>query len=604
MFASRRAPFLPAALAVLLFAGPACKDKHKGTPAGSATGSAAGSAAAAAGSGGDTIAVSGADRDRADAANALWKLAPAGTRLGVVITAAGLQLLERGRTRLDQLDGPWRPALAEAWRGILGSAATLADAGLSTDLELALFGLADQAGVIVLPVVDRARFVASHGGTAATSPDGHDQVGQATCTQTKHGYACASAAPLLAQLATGAMTGTVAVPRGQVEVQADLAALAVGANALMSAPRWLGLSVVLTPGAAVVRVRAQGTLAEPWAKLATTAPLPIDTTALAGFLSLAGPTDWKAFVAALDAPAKARVVFDELAGAAQVTIPAGSSDLVGRVPLAGKGGLVRGLITGCAGLPGFEIAADGSCQTPALPQLGRRLSLWIDGDDVRVGTRRQVAAGVPLPMTSIGAELAGGRYNLAAWGRGLMLGLEGLAAMVPGEIADQAMPSLLLLQQITEFGLGVKFDSDAVSGVIALRTVFTNPDDVLAAIQPALTAPIGPGAAQARLAAVEAAATKFPSSPLAGDVKAGPFGMTPATFALGAAAAVAIPAFVKYQRRAAAPPPAPGGESARDFADRLANSPDDDDDDDDAPGSDLGRVGGGSAAGSASPSAP
>ena len=100
---------------------------------------------------------------------------------------------------------------------------------------------------------------------------------------------------------------------------------------------------------------------------------------------------------------------------------------------------------------------------------------------------------------------------------------------------------------VSELGLAVRADGDKLSGVLGLRTLFANPDDVIAKVLAIPSADIAAG----KTDAAKAIAAAAPSSPFAGDIAAGQGGlMVPMAF-MGMIAAVAVPAFTSYMQHAA-----------------------------------------------------
>src|SRR5215207_3310875 len=91
--------------------------------------------------------------------DALWALAPANARGGIVITARGVGMLERGyadvRGMLERVpDFAAAKERLDAAMAPFGSAITLADFGLAPSKGAALFMMKDGM-IAILPLVDR-----------------------------------------------------------------------------------------------------------------------------------------------------------------------------------------------------------------------------------------------------------------------------------------------------------------------------------------------------------------------------------------------------------------------------------------------------------------
>lgn len=135
--------------------------------------------------------------------DALWALAPAGTEMAVVASPRAFALLDGAKTRLfDTLRKS--PELADLAKKVeaglrdeFGTTDLTAEAhGLSLDKGFALFAVKD-GRVLVLPVADRAKFLATAKGTQGTDTDTFDDM---TCKTVKGVYACAKPASLLDRL--------------------------------------------------------------------------------------------------------------------------------------------------------------------------------------------------------------------------------------------------------------------------------------------------------------------------------------------------------------------------------------------------------------------
>jgi hypothetical protein len=112
---------------------------------------------------------------------------------------------------------------------------------------------------------------------------------------------------------------------------------------------------------------------------------------------------------------------------------------------------------------------------------------------------------------------------------------------IPG-LPPEARVPLAAMGYFSELGMGVKFTSTGISVLMVARSIHANPDDVVTAVEAA----IGAGADPAKVAEL---AKAHPGTPFAADVNAGPMGVMVPTAGLGVLAAVAIPAFLEYNKK-------------------------------------------------------
>jgi hypothetical protein len=179
--------------------------------------------------------------------------------------------------------------------------------------------------------------------------------------------------------------------------------------------------------------------------------------------------------------------------------------------------------------------------------------MWVDGDELRVRIELPTPLGVAAPMTAIGAELAKDEWSMVFWGRGTSLAAgfslaSALDKVDSSDPADHFGPATgaRVLAMLNEVGLGLAIDADRAHFVLAVRTAWANPDDVVAKLSAIDTKDILDGRARA---AAQAVADGAPSSPFAADFRAGTAGAVVSMLPLGALAAVAIPAFLDYMKK-------------------------------------------------------
>jgi type II secretory pathway pseudopilin PulG len=190
---------------------------------------------------------------------------------------------------------------------------------------------------------------------------------------------------------------------------------------------------------------------------------------------------------------------------------------------------------------------DGACQfaVPNLPQL--TVSVWVDGKTLHIG-QKDAPAPTAVEPTELGKELAAGSWQFAFYGRGSLLA-NYPGTQIPdlgGEAAGIVHVAMRGMAMVNELGVALKADGDTLRFVFGVRTGWSNPDAVVAkllALDPdQLIAGKGGDLAKPIVASA-------PDSPLAKDVKAGYMGLMIPSAGVGILAAVAIPAFMDYQKR-------------------------------------------------------
>lgn len=497
----------------------------------------------------------------ATATDALWALAPAGARGGLVASPRAMAMTERAvadmRGMLERVPelAPWRHELDELLRTELKIAgASLAELGLTAQKGLALFLVRDGI-VAILPVADRARFLARAAGTPG-GPGGVDRIRDVTCREVRGAhYACATSAALLDTLGEGdlgARLGTVGA-RGDVEV--------VGVELALGGPEpgQLAAVVQLARGAAVIRgtirgaapalVDRAGGAHRPRVDAARTAGFAIaDVAALAGGAGAGGALDG---------------VLRSLRGPLSITVPAGGPVLEAEQALADPAP-VGALLERCPELLGpLGISATLTHEPPVtcrmtLPASSVQLDAWLDGDRLRLGRRDATpptatapaatppSASRPIPLTPIGAELARGAWGVAFWGRGTMLRAAALPAAPPAPLAGDAILSIRALALISELGGAARREPDgALAFVLAVRTAFANPDHIVTKLTAISADEIVSGRAAAAARPIAEAA---PGAPFASDFAAGEAGLLIPTAVMNAAVRYGVPALLRERR--------------------------------------------------------
>ena len=449
----------------------------------------------------------------------LWALAPAGATFGLVVSPRGVALIERAAVAVQELLGssPDFAALnGELLHALLVGAGsmhpTLAGFGMSHDRGLALFMVGDDQLIAVLPVGDRDRFLAAVDGHKGA--DG-DVAGTWVCKPVDGRYVCAQRRALIAQLGgrgLDALRRTGA--RGDVEIAVRRGVEPVAGSIVASAE--------LDRGALIVRGTLGGVARGVVETLGAPARPRPESASAAGF----GVVDLTPVLSKLppDLLTRGITLADlgrDVAGPISYVVAGGTGDPGIRIPLRDPAP-VRTLVEHCP--EARELAwlgaalHDGACRVHlagAAPVDG-----WVDGNELRIGDR---APTKPRPLTPspLARELAQGAWSAAAFGRGSLLDRDRAHWQMPWLPANlDDLPRLTPL--LSEIGLGLRREGDAVHFVFGLRTIWTNPDDVVRRLLAISSADLKAGKGIALGTSIADAA---PRSPFAQDFLAGASGL-------------------------------------------------------------------------------
>lgn len=490
--------------------------------------------------------------------DALWQFAPDGAMIGVVGSPRGLAMLERGATAIDALLArapelaPLHRALQEAWTHATGSPALgLAALGMSANQGFAIFGSDADKAALVLPVVDRDRFVALLHGHRDGDRDTFDRTPFAgtVCKPFRGRYVCADQPAMFEKLGHG----NLAALRARAGARGDLEFVGQGFPDAPSTT--VAVVVQLEPGTVVMRGMVGGVPSEVTRVLGNPVRPRDGAATSAGF----GVLDASPLVAALPPVPIVRGVTAaqlgrSLAGPVHFAIPPGSHDLASldlavRIPLNDPAP-AKALVEHCADIP--ELAAlgasfqSGACHL-SVPDLNTEIDAWVDGNELRIG-RRAGARPASIEPSPLSTELAQGAWSVAIFGRGSYLALANLPVMTAA--LSQLPPQMSVLPRFlplfNEFGVGLRKDGDALHFVLGLRTLWANPPDVVDRVLAISQAQIASGQAGGTATTIAASA---PRSPFAQDLGAGTGGMVAIVAPLGVVAGVAIPAFMNYLKR-------------------------------------------------------
>jgi hypothetical protein len=492
---------------------------------------------------------------KSESSDALWALTPSGARGGIVLSGKGVAMLERGyaavRTMIETVPdlAAAKAQLTEAL-GSLGTNLTLADFGFTPTKGAALFMMKDGM-VAILPLGDRDKFLAKVNGIKGDvdkpqgGPSSLDRIDTTSCKIIREHYVCASEQSLLETIGNGSLQQHL-VARGEIEI--------VGAELPFGTPPMtVAAAVELSRGAAVLRATVTHMPAEVANKLAQTATPKLDPTKTSGFALI----DLRAWLPAseekLVGEATVAKALASLDGLLSVTTPAGLTVLNVEQPLDAVEPLAT-IVANCAELPGAEAinatSTGGVCRFKA-PSWDVELDMWLDGKTLRIGKQQQpVAANVPL--TPIAAELAKGPWSLLFWGRGTMLAGPPIAGVEAVDVPPESAMVIRLMALVTELGLGARQQGDKVEIVGTVRTIFSNPDDVVSRIAAITAKDIA--ATRAR-ALAEPIARSAPSSPFAQDFAAGHAGLLVPTAISGQLVSMVVSALMLMRQQELPAPP-------------------------------------------------
>ncbi len=482
------------------------------------------------------------------AADALWALAPEGASIAIVASPRALAMAEHAWFDIRALLAaapelaPLNAMLGNEVQAILGKPdLALADLGLTPDKGGGFFVTPGGGGIAVIPVGDRDKFLAAAHGTKGSDSD---TVGKATCKTFQGAYVCASSAEVFAKIGKGALQAKLDVvgTRGDLEIVANvpLPGGAGGAAAVIQLAR----------GTVTARAVISGLPPALTSRFTSTQIKPRtegDKTAGFGVINLA-----PLMTSMPPAPLVAGVTLADLAGSlggpVTLHIPAGSPAIDLRIPVKDPKPAAT-LIEHCVEIPPLAAAgatfSDGACHV-TVPSIGIVVDLWVEGQEIRIGNKAGGPPGVAVPMTAFGAELAKTDAAFAFWGRGTLYGQAlGQMPKIPS-LPMEALMGIRGISLLNELGGAVRVDGDKVRIALSLRTLWSNPDDVIAKLTAISPQTFVDGKAGE---AAKAIAEGAPNSPFAADYRAGTSGLMAPMSVVGMLAAVAVPAFMDYMKR-------------------------------------------------------
>jgi type II secretory pathway pseudopilin PulG len=491
--------------------------------------------------------------------DALWKLAPDGTQVGIVISSRAITTVEAGWLAAKQAAAT-APELAKNLAKLdaklierFGSAnVKLADVGLAPGKGAALFKLDGNDEIVIVPVADRDKFLAVTKGTKGTDSDTIDDH---TCKTVKGVYACAKPAALLDKLGGAPSVDRMKLlgARGDVEIAGT-----VPRSADPSGPATdvtFAIAVQLERGTLTARGAVKGVPEMVTRQLRSSGKPPIDGSKAAGFV-VANVTPLIANFPVPPLPLPGGITATDLAATIRdpitMTLTPGGFIAQMRVPLSDPAPMQK-LVDQCETLPPLQMfgakLVNGACHV-SIPMVQTEVQAKLDGKELRIDSKTGTAAATTVAPTPIARELLDGEWAFAMFGRGTMLAENPLGSlpmpMPADQMPEEAVIGLRMMMSLNELALGVRADGDTVRGLLHFRTWWSNPDDVIAKL-----AVIDPrDAVQGKAAATaKQIAAAHPQSPFAADYKAGLGGMMAPAAAIGVLAAVAIPAFMDYMKK-------------------------------------------------------
>ena len=530
------------------------------------------------GMGGEPIAAASTDP--------LWKFAPADATVAAVVADGVLEpLYGGGLVALAALEkAPGGAEIAGTIRqraktpvGDVLDRATLD--GLGVDLKKgAAFFESESAKVAVLPVGDPARFAAKLG---APIENGVVHLGPMTCKDVSGRFVCGDSQAALDAAAKGTGGSLVASwpreMRGHAEVFVSAARMKDN-DIPLAEPGGVRVSAVLEKGAFTARVHVVGK---------PTGPL---AAARSGKLSLAaGVADLQpSGLITINAAELLKMALAKAGDPPDKPLPGGvtpkelmsapSGEMIGYAlpgqPLRGIGKIgltnaapVKKLLSACAEFaaaapPGVTIKKNGekcavSVDPSAMgaPMPGMQtvsVEAWVEPNALVIGLGQYAAKSDVKPgLAPFAREILDGSWLFAAWGAGTPAGAPLMMDPAQLKAAFQSEPmaglALWAIYHLNELGVAGRVADDGIHGLMRVRTLWANPDEVVSAVEAKIAALIGGDAGAA--AAMTELARKFPGTPFARDVQAGAGGVVAPMAVVGILAAVSIPAFMKYQKR-------------------------------------------------------
>lgn len=510
---------------------------------------------------------------RADT-SALWKLAPDGTTVALVVGAGAGELIRRGAdTVLTAVSGApgaadmvaeMKSDMPPELRQLLESGGA-AKAGIDLSKGGAFFFGPSGEPAMVLPVTDRAKFRAFADGEQQGELDVFDD--GPTCRMVGSFYACSEDRGLLDAVGKGkGLEPPSGRLQGHVEFWLGESPSPDLPPEVMTDYRGARAAALIEPGGVTIRALASGTPGAPLREQPSSDLI----SALAakkptGVLTVRATSLWNQVRAsipggALGMPLPGGVALGDLVGAF-------SGEVVGYALPGEPGGVIKlgmsdtgpaaKLVGACESLvigPVTKAALSGdrctlTVQVPDVPMDPFDVQLWVGGSYLGLGIGDISDRSSARPIAAIANELIVERWTMAAWGYGSIFSVPGIAATQAqqiGEIPEEAKVALWAGLHLSELGFALRGTDDGVEMMTRFRTVWSYSDDILGELEPIISAVAGGDFTAAKK--VGALADKHPGSRLAADVEGGA-GIYASAGLVGVLTAVAVPAFMKYIKK-------------------------------------------------------
>jgi hypothetical protein len=503
--------------------------------------------------------------------DALWKLAPEGTRGAVVMSPYAVGMIETGSVRLRSFitaAGAEMIPIADQITAMLeplgGKDVKLADYGMTATKGAAFFA-AQKSYVAVLPVADRDLFLTKVSGTKATTPDGLDQIGPLRCKQQAAHYVCAGSEALLGTVGKSQIRDRIAKinARGDLELVMaelplqgpDMPRSAIAAVVQIERGSFVTRGVFVNPPQGLAEVVEKS--AKPRVTMGKSAGF-----ALVDLRTVLEPSEFKIY-----GDITLAQLVNSIDGPATIEVPAGAMSIDMQVPLKDGKALAQ-IVEHCEEVPLLQQLgakkAGTSCHVE-VAQLGLAFDIWVEGKTLRLGKQGAQPFEGTVPMSAVASELANGQWGLVAWGRGTMF-----APTTRPETEPQGMNPLVtapvrMLSMLDEVGFGVKKDGDLLRFVGTIRTGFANPDDVIEKITKITAMDVLGNKAGAKAKSI---AEAHPKTPFAADFAAGQHGLVIPSRMLEVGFNFLVPAMLYYTRgeKSQAETQQPDGEAPPQFA--------------------------------------
>ena len=482
-------------------------------------------------------------------ADALWALAPDGATLGIVATPRAIAMADhavadvraafKAAPELAPLAAQVDSALTEAFGSPTGH---FADAGIAPAKGGALFVVPGGKTIFVVPLGDRDKFLAKVHGTKGKDEDKADAE---TCKTLRGYYVCVDSPELFARVGKGDLEKQLGKlgTRGEIEVIAtDIPVMDAHVTALGA--------VQLARGAATVHATVLGLPPALTSRFGTPVKPRVDPKD-AGFASV----DLSAFLEEVPPlPLVAGVTLADVAhaigGPLTITFPSGAFDFDLRVPLSSTAP-VQTLLQHCADLPPLAAlgatSTKGSCRL-TVPLIGTTLEASVEGVELRIEARTPgQKTGGGVEMTAPGKQIAGEPWTFAFWGRGTFYAAPALPIPSLQSAPEDTQLGFRIFTLIDELGFAVRVEHQELHAEVTARTIWANPDGVVAKLAAIPTDDVIHGRAGSAASAIASGAS---GSPFAADYKAGVAGLAAPVSVLGILAAVAVPAFLDYTHKA------------------------------------------------------